>query len=164
VDKQSEFSDSLSDPNGVRYVVRLQCFGLSEEAMRRVDSGKIQLAGISESANAIHVGPDVSGVLPSSGISAEAYALLADSAIGFPRTPGLLDTGRLFVYDSRAGRRATGGFRSEFTDCLTRILVARTYPAKSYVGDWAFVSDRGSKVEKELASASVVISGRVLGQ
>jgi len=162
VDDQADFASSIADPTGVRYVVRLQCFGLSEAAMRRVDSGANRLSGISESANAIHVGADVSGVLPSSGISAEAYALLADSAIGSPRTSGLLDTGRLFVYDSRAGRPATGGFRSEFTDCLTRILVARTYPAKSYAGDWGFVS--GGKVEKELASASVVISGRVLGQ
>lgn len=164
VDEQSEFATSLAEPNGVRYVVRLQCFGLSDAAMRNVEKGTEDMSGITESANTIHVGSDASGILPATGLSSRAYALLADSAIGSPRTAGRLDTGRLFVFDTRAGRKPSerGGFSSEFVDCMTRIVVARTYQAKDFSGDWSFVD--GGKYQKELASSSVVISGRVLGQ
>ncbi|MEB3299457.1 MAG: prepilin-type N-terminal cleavage/methylation domain-containing protein [Candidatus Sericytochromatia bacterium] len=160
---QAEFLNSLAEPQGIRYVVRLQCFGLSDAAMRLIEVGTIDPTGIPESANLVHVGGSVSGELPGSGLDTKAYALLADSAIGDPRTPGGLDTGRLFVYDKRAGRPATaGGFRSEYVECLTRIVVARTYDAKKFADDWKFVS--GGKPDIPLASSSLIVSGRVMGQ
>lgn len=139
----NDIKQRLGEPDPPRYAVRLQLFGIP--AINQADVG--DLGAYVRKADRLTNYDGDPRVPP-----AACLYLIGDSCIN-----GVANTGRMWIYERSANGADDPKFFPHFS---AKILVARVYRVKDFVDDGTFYA-QGAKFDREIASASVILVGRV---